>query len=343
MTHTLRTQSLAAPGKVLWLGEYAVLSGAPALASSVGRHVLTHWTADDPPLQVESNLWQGAWAPGASDAPPQAALVQAALAILFPGEAYPGGTLSIDSGALGEAAKYGLGSSGAVAAGLCALLAPAGWDDDKVTRAALDTHDRFQGGVGSGTDVLTSLHGGLVELRSRHDIRALTPPLKPYLDVALLWTGVSADSRTMVRGWWAWRDRAPRAWQDAQDQLEQLAGAGITALRSADVPRFLDVIAHWTEVMRRVTWDSALPVINEPVSAALRAASHAGYVAKPSGAGGGDVVIAFQGSQGGRTGLAEACAREGVVLLDVDLYAPGVLSQRRAHQSASGGISSTGR
>src|SRR5699024_7712135 len=65
--------------------------------------------------------------------------------------------------------KLGLGSSAAVAGALTAALTRAAGqtlDNDTLCRHAIAAHRQAQGGRGSGADVATSVHGGVIEYQA---------------------------------------------------------------------------------------------------------------------------------------------------------------------------------
>src|SRR5690606_5365902 len=101
------------------------------------------------------------------------------------------GELELDSSELSADEKLGLGSSGAVCTAMVAALVTPGLAAEEVVGLCHRAHRRFQGGVGSGSDVFASFHGGLLEVRGA---RACPLPLPPALEVAVLWTGRSAST-----------------------------------------------------------------------------------------------------------------------------------------------------
>jgi len=193
----------SAPGKVVLLGEYAVLEGAPALSMAVDRRAVVkiesragdhcHVYAPDI-LSTSASLKLSAngepqWANAA--AAHSLALVDQVLRGLGqsdvihdrprprPRHQDRGFDLRLDTSAFFDAAagqrhKLGLGSSAALTVALASALSQLfdehAADIDRPDRSLqldqlLRIHRDFQGGQGSGVDVATSLAGGLIEYR----------------------------------------------------------------------------------------------------------------------------------------------------------------------------------
>jgi hypothetical protein len=158
-----------APGKLVALGEYAVLDGAPAIVLAVDRYAevavgratdgvcaLTMYAPD----AVERRF-----APGNASG---AELLDVVTAGVEPPLAW---VATVDSRAFfAGLEKLGLGSSAAVlcawAGGFRALARSEGRSAPELNVAELiDLHRRFQGGRGSGLDVAASCMGGAISFR----------------------------------------------------------------------------------------------------------------------------------------------------------------------------------
>jgi phosphomevalonate kinase len=266
-----------APGKVVVLGEYAVLDGAPALVAAVDRGVACHVTPG-PSLRIET--------PGHDDRFVAPALAAAGA---------PPGTYRFTPWNPFEAPyKVGLGSSAAatvvaVAAGLGPSAAP-----ERIFRLARDVHRRVQGS-GSGIDVAASAHGGMV--RYRPDVpEPLGAPDRPPV---LVWSGQAAATGPRVARYRAWKDRR---WfvEESAALVEAFPGDPIPSLRRAR--------ALLSRMAREAGVDWATPALDR---IAELAEAHGG-AAKPSGAGGGDVAIALLPDPEAQAAFLAACTAEGL-------------------------------
>jgi phosphomevalonate kinase len=263
-----------APGKLVLVGEYAVLDGGGAVVAAVNRGVSC------------------AVSPAATLAivtPGDDTFVRAALAGAPPARYTFADWNPVDLGG----AKPGFGGSAAatVAAVVAAGLPPA---------RAYAAHHAVQGG-GSGVDIFASLLGGV---RRFPDGAALDVPAP-----LAVWSGASAATGPRVARYRAWEGRA--AFVAASRALvDAFAAEPIRVTRAA--------YALLTKMA-----EAAGLAYDTPAHARIaRLAADHGGAAKPSGAGGGDVAVAFLPDPDARAAFAVAAAAEGLLPLPVQL-APG--------------------
>jgi mevalonate kinase len=150
---TLQGEPLVtAPGKLIVLGEYAVLDGFPAVVAAVNRRASGQFV---PGREPESQLVDVA--------------VRSAKDALGPNRtALPRGSVLVDTAAFSlNGTKMGIGSSAATAAvTVGAVLEMAGLSvadsTDLIFDVASSAHRAAQGGLGSGADVAAAVYGGLL-------------------------------------------------------------------------------------------------------------------------------------------------------------------------------------
>jgi phosphomevalonate kinase len=325
------TRTIRAPGKLFWLGEYVVLDGAPAIVAAVDRELLVHVDKlDGAEVLVESELWGDPVrfaldGTPIGDVPRAARLVAHVVELAAESSTLGARRLRIDGGRLADGAKLGLGSSGATAAAVAAALLGDGVSDAVVEFVAMQAHHRWQGNVGSGADVLASLHGGLLVIRDGGVVAHPSPA--GALEVVVLHTGRPADTRELVAQY--------RAALESEDggrgaaALRLAAEQGATALVAGDLPGFVDAVADFAEVERRFGV-VGVDIVTPPIERAMELAADCGFVAKPSGAGGGDCVVAF-GTRGADRARFEALARAvGLAPIGLALSDSGALRSRRS-------------
>ncbi len=277
-----------APGKVVLVGEYAVLDGAPAIVLAVSAGARIRWTAAPRTTFVAPDgdaLLRAAW--DDAGGPPGHI------------EGEPVATFGLPS-------KPGLGgSAAAVVAAIRLAHAAAGRDvtGDRLAAQASAVHRRIQGG-GSGVDVAASTFGGCgrflagswTALRWKH----------PF---AVVWTGESVATGPRVARYLDWNGReafvaraaeAVARWQD--DPIAAIAASSAaTAAMAAEVG---------------FTWDT-------PVHKAVaELARQHGGAAKPSGAGGGDVAVALFNEPNELAAFLTALPATGGVHLPVGVGGP---------------------
>ena len=285
----MSTVVASAPGKAVLCGEYAVLDGAPAVCMALDRRARVtvtpcegDWIRVSAPgyTTVEGLLrvvgGNIEWMQGASEF----ALVDAVLRTCA---AVPERVVSIelDSNAFrdGESnEKIGIGSSAALTVALLAALR--GTED--VLADAIGAHRQLQQGAGSGVDIATSVHGGLLEYRTAAAaVTALQWPAG--LQYRLVWSGIAVDTRAKL----AQLDSTTES--RARTDLLQAAIAMAKAWSSAT--RVLNEYPAYIECLRRFSVDHGLGIFDAGHDELCIEAADAGLVYKPCGAGGGDIGI----------------------------------------------------
>lgn len=282
------TTTARAPGKLVIIGEYAVLAGHAAVVAAV---------------DVYAKATRG---PGAGIVFDEGGLLRACLdeavdsALI---DLLPDDTIAVDTVDFrdGEGRKYGLGSSAAVCVAFLRALVP-DLDDDGLHALAQRAHRRFQDGKGSGIDIAASVYGGLVHFRRCSDIAddvwgsKLSMSLSDAGVGALaVWSGHSQDTRDFVsKCQQAWMTSSTAA--DTASAISGIAEATTTflnALAAGDQGRLLASISTARLHMSDLGVVAGADIVSAPHRAiAVMAAAHGG-AAKPSGAGGGDIALAF--------------------------------------------------
>ena len=265
----------SAPGKLVLLGDYAVLEGATALVAAVDRRATgtrEHEGRGSPVVQaVRARIPE-----------PHSASVRIDTSGFYDGED-----------------KLGVGSSAAVAVVAAALFS--GTRDERALEAALEGHRDASGGEGSGVDVAASFYGGVIAAKRQPGPVQPLPSSIKGLDLSVLFTGHSAKTTDFVD---ACR-RSPRftAWVSV---LTGLADEGIDAYRRQHARSFLSVVSRYGRAMAGLGADAGVPVVTEQIDAIMRLAGEAAGAAKPSGAGGGDVVVLWSADRDVAARIAEA-------------------------------------
>ncbi len=303
---------LFAPGKLFVLGEWAVLRGAPAvIAPSPGgqRGVAV--------LDPEGSGLFRYRSPG-FEGPPKIDVVGCVDRACRRRFGPPRGdlTLTVRSEGLGEGGlKLGFGSSGAVAAVVARALAfAAGVEDARAVHdAAQEGHREAQGGRGSGADVATSclftdppLPGSgapdrqcAIFERAQDGGVAVRAADRPVA-LAAVWTGREADTRALIDAVSA----SARA-VEILEGLVEVSRQGAAAWVRGDGAGVLEAAAAAGERLAAMGRAAGAPIWT-PEHEAIAAACPEGVVAKPSGAGGGDMAVLLALEEGA---LVEARAR----------------------------------
>ncbi|TNE89188.1 MAG: hypothetical protein EP330_12170 [Deltaproteobacteria bacterium] len=279
-----------APGKLVLVGEYAVLDGAPALVAAVNRGVQVEVT---PAPRVEILT------PGDDDRFARAALHDAPAGRYAFSDANPAPTET--------KAGFG-GSAAATVVGVAAVhaLTRDRIDPSEVFAEAFSLHHQVQGS-GSGIDVAASSFGGVL----RFSPTAATP-VAGVPSPIVIWTGQSAKTGPRVERYKAW-DEANRT------DFAETSAAIVDAFAHQPVA-MLD--AAW-ELLTAMARSAGVAYSTLAIEHIVRLARAHGGAAKPSGAGGGDCVVALVEDPVANRDFRVAVARAGFTVIPVAL-APGV-------------------
>ena len=325
------TRHVRVPGKLMLAGEYAVLTGAPAIVACVDRFVSV---TCEPVAGNEGEvvlagfdggrytytIGNGAvrWTP-ASEATRLVDAVIAETACEFAAR------LVVDSSAFHDGGrKLGLGSSAAVAVALATALTAAAHPVDALPQA-LAAHSAFQGGVGSGADVRAVAHGGTI-VQAAAGVERLDWPAG--LSACAVMAERSASTVDRVGRFARWREGA-----DDAGALLKVAHAAAQAVvdewRRADPEAIIAAMKAFTTAIGRIDRAAGLGYFEGGHDAlAALAAQHACHY-KPCGAGGGDFGVALAASADAAAAFARAATDAGhrVPGLAVGLAAPMVTEE----------------
>ncbi len=312
--------SASAPGKLILLGEYAVLEGAPAVVLAVDRRARVRITAgadhnvlDAPeitttavPFSVDPSgnvSWFGV--DPATTA--RLGVIEQVLTRFPPGEPV---RIETDTAEFHEdGIKVGLGSSAALTVAAAAALS--GRRPELATVVAV--HRAAQGGRGSGFDVAASLHGGAIVYRAE-PLEVLPLSLPPGLQLRGIWTGHAASTTGFLRGLAA---LGPR--RAALTPLTEAAEAAVASL-GQDAASWVGAVRDYAGALAAFARSTSLPILSGGHRELMALAADYNVVYKPSGAGGGDLGIAVSDDEEALAAFVSALppAPVGLLRLGID-------------------------
>lgn len=261
------------PGKAVLMGEYGVLFGGPALVTSVGCYA-----------EVKR-----------SSLPTRSPYIRAAQSLTARwlrkhGYAVPRGIPSVNSqNFYKEGRKLGLGSSAAVTVGSVGLwFVHAGLSIEEhrnsIYQIAKEAHNQAQGSQGSGVDVFSVTYGGF------QIFQGPTAPLLPLPGVpVLISTPAAIPTKRAVH---VFRQLGLVA-RILGERMTEATQAFITAWNTQNYQAGCLAMNEAVTLYRFLGQSTGLPLMTPLLERIWQAAHMVGGVAKPSGAGGGDIAIAL--------------------------------------------------
>jgi phosphomevalonate kinase len=334
---------VSAPGKLFLIGEYAVLDGGTAVVAAVNRRAI------------------GRFVPGAV---PSSALVEEAVRLARAHLAANGGaTLApgaadIDTSALaGTGGKLGLGSSAAAAAVAVGAALQAGGHDPESELAvsfalAERAHRNAQDGRGSGADVAAAVYGGIIAYRRDIEVGPWEGPTAPAtssggqsprpltrlhapagirelspllgLEIVVFHAGVPHATVDAIRAVEALAARDRPRYERHIGAISGAADAFLTAWQAGDVTGVIEAADAAGTALAALGPDADLPIVTPPFARAAALARELGGAAKPSGAGGGDVGVAFLTGQDAAATFRARAPHIGVEILSIRTAARGL-------------------
>jgi len=343
----------SAPGKLVLVGEYAVLDGARAIAASIDVRARAQVEAMPGAESVFIDAANGrAWyftctADGlrwvGDDPGDNGAILAAVCAEMAhrPGaigsalDRAPAFRVSLHTEAFfnrvgGAWTKLGLGSSAAVLVALVGALVSElhlRVPYDALPALCQAAHRRFQGGRGSGLDVVTAVSGGVVCARTRSasaPVAASSCGWPDGLSILPIWSGVGASTRELLARFDRYRGDNPDEYQRHLARLKARSEQACAAWSDGSVGDCLTTFAQYDEALRAFDHDARIGIGTAVHDDVRRLVEAQGAVYKTSGAGGGDFGLALTDAPERLRAVRAACQKRGWTVLDKPFAVAGL-------------------
>jgi phosphomevalonate kinase len=286
-----------APGKLVLVGEYAVLEGAPALVMAVDRHVSATIAESDAAqcrlVMRTSSEFVVEFAMGESTT---SELIDAAIEA-GPKPAWRAWRGELDSSALFAGSnKLGLGSSAAALVAWCG----AWWRAVSLSatlpsvESLIQLHRAFQGGSGSGLDVAAARLGGVIQYRlnEANEPQISSVQLPNSVGFAGIFAGRSASTPNLIGQYRQWTLDRPRQANELRAAMSEIAQSACAAAYSGDGAGLVLAMAEYGDCLRSLGDAMGADLVTSEHREIGQMALRYGVTYKISGAGGGDLGVA---------------------------------------------------
>lgn len=296
-----QTITASAPGKLMLLGEHAVVYGQPCLVTAVDQRV---------EVTIAQNEQLELVAPHVKDTRFVSTAVD-----LFLKRYHVGNHFQLTTKGM---ANYGLGSSSAVT--VAALKALSSYFNISLTEQALfdlayEVVLAVQG-LGSGFDIGAAVYGRTLYFKSGG--QTIEPLNITTLPLIIGYSGVKADTVTLINQVKEKIQGEPKKGERIIEAIGKLVDEAKEQILKGDWERVGKLMDFNQEYLRD------MGVSTEKLESMTSAAKKAGaYGAKLSGAGGGDCMIAIAPEEK-RKGIIEAISYAGGQIIDIPVHAEGV-------------------
>jgi phosphomevalonate kinase len=241
--------------------------------------------------------------------------------------------VSVDTSAFRrKGRKLGLGSSAAAAVAACgAWLASQGerldQNLDVVARLSHAGHRLAQGGRGSGVDVAASVHGGVLRFQKGEPVASVDLPI---LFLAVVDTGASASTSQLLSAVEELRRHAPALHEEHMQGLVRSASEFVEALAAQDPAAAIQLADDYGRRMAALGESCGCSIVTPILHLIASAARAAGGAAKPSGAGGGDLAVAFFSQAAQQEKFLRECKSHALTSVRLQIGAQGLREESAA-------------
>ena len=347
-----------APGKLILLGEYAVLEGAPALVMAVNRYAEVTLET----ISSESNILE---APAIGIFTLPFSIKDDKVSLLHSISKEQQEKLNFFIRTLEHALqsfkqsftklpkikiilttsqffneadnqKFGLGSSAALTVALLAALIKFGNQKfeigkgiDLLLKTALQTHKQAQGNLGSGIDIAASTLGGILQYRIIDKEFSQIPfydklTIPSDLHILIVWTGTSASTKNFIQKIEEYRRKQSNNFDNIIKEMKKISAQGIEAVKQKDTSKYLEVVEKYYNEMKNLGLLSNTSIISMDHQEIFKIVMNAGGVYKPSGAGGGDLGIAFCDSLKIKETISNNLEKTNYKIINLELAQKGI-------------------
>ena len=312
------TPVVLAPGKIVLVGEYAALADGSTVEAAFGCYARAQFI---PQKEVSTTMTMVAEI---------IERIKVELAELAP--ALPPGSVLLTNEDFRsvKAAVAGLGGSAAMAvAAVGAVLESLGLALESrkplVYRIADAARRKTQGYLGWGSDTAAATYGGLIRNALAASGQRQNVPLAPPggLHLVVFAAGPSVPPATVVQALERYARADAVSFLEAVAKLREAARRFLDEVGSGQTTAAIAAAGRYGEILQSLCAAAQAPIMNVAFARAAALARELGGIAKPTGAGGGEVGVALFATPEARQRFRKACT-EPLRAFEGDLDIAGV-------------------
>jgi phosphomevalonate kinase len=339
------------PGKLILIGEFAVLEGAPALVMAVNRYTRIsvkrrqdpYYTVQSPTLQIKDFHFK--ISPDGSIVFPAETssydlknlnffihTLEFLLKMEKITEKIPALDIVLDTQEFysqKSLQKYGLGSSAALTVALVqGLLAQWNPNDARISdplklfKLTQEIHYEAQGKQGSGIDIAASCFGGFIHFVRKNightpSFTINSVDLPDNLIILPVWTGTSASTTKLVNQVNDLKNSNVNRFKKIIQNLSNISHLACKAFSKQETQTFLGCCDEYYQKLKELGESSQANIISGVHQKVQSIAKASGAVYKPSGAGGGDLGMVFTDSREIEKMVSDNLLRSGFEILNL--------------------------
>lgn len=316
--------TVSAPGKIMLLGEHAVVYNRPCIVTAIDQRVsATAEFINEPVFQLEAtevglkNYQKPLSQIGKGEIPKEAKFAEIAVKLVLSQKPTSKKGIKITTKSQ-FSSLFGFGSSSASTVAIVSALA-------NLFGKKLSQKNLFEicyktvlevQGKGSGFDIATAIYGGTTYFVTGG--KTIKPLPVTSLPIVIGYTGIKADTVTLIDQVKKLSEKYPKIVENSYDQIAKLVDSAKIAISKKDwqsLGKLMNINQGYLE---------GLGVSSQMLSNLIYAARDAGaYGAKLSGAGGGDCMIAIA-PPSRQKAIEKAITKAGGKIIKVETKAEGV-------------------
>jgi len=313
-----------APGKIVLVGEYAIVEDSPAVVAAITRHAKAQFVPrmDAMPKSVAEAVRR----------------TQIELGEVF--AALPAGSVFVDDedfrhpGLIADLGSSAATSVATVGALLETLGLPIGARRSLILAIANACRQTPGGRAGSGAAALAATHGGLVKISRAKGTPpkalAITPP--SGLHLVLFSAPPSISPQRMAEGIQRYGKSDSLGLEGRMRSLRDLAQRFVDEISAGQTTAAISAAGKYGEELAKLGLAAQVPIATGAFDLAGELARELGGIAKPTGAGNGSIGVAMFATREAAA-LFRKASPQGITTLEGDLDRLGVRCQGPAVQT----------